>query len=158
MTPEEAAEEILGGKPYATCTRCGGSGWHKAPVDLTRITTTRITAEALRDYCKGCDGSGQWLRGDYATACRILGKDPPPPPRRAMLLKPWPEFNEKLKQFGASMRDSYFDEIQIVPSNDFQIEYLTHWRDQPEEPNDTLDAMKYAQSHCPPSPSKKPPR
>jgi hypothetical protein len=138
MTPEEAAEEILSGQPYTTCRRCGGSGWdekRKPPLGLV----------GLREYCESCKGSGQWLRGDYVTACCIVGKDPPPQPATTMYLKPDQTWKDKLLRYGSSVRSTYFDQISLPPTDEFLFskEYLGHWKE-PEERNDTADAMKYA--------------
>ena len=67
MTHEEAAEEVLRGA-FTICRRCNGSGEGK---DSTFTKTN----------CDSCGGSGKWRRGDYATACIVLGMELPPKPQ-----------------------------------------------------------------------------
>jgi hypothetical protein len=136
MTKEEAAEEILNGQAYTQCTRCGGSGWSGKPPRLGII--------GMREHCSGCNGSGQWLRGDYVQACSIIGREPPPKPKPLMFFKPSETLMEHIKKFGHhSTRSTYFDEIAELPRQDlYRKEYMGKW--EPEPRNDTLDALKYA--------------
>jgi|SRR3972149_2428672 len=69
MTAEEAGQEILEG-PYTTCTRCKGQPYGKDQKPLATFF----------NCCQSCKGSGKWLRGDYKTACIVLGMDIPAVP------------------------------------------------------------------------------
>jgi hypothetical protein len=122
MSPEEAAEEILRG-PYAECTHCRGTG---LVFDVESEDWNSV-------YCKSCEGSGQWRRGDYVTACVLLGKEVPPIPKKRYL-----------PEHGFINREAFEKALQnIYQPNQFVKEYMGVWPAR-EERDDTVDALKYA--------------
>lgn len=83
MTKEEAVEEILLG-PYRTCTHCSGRGWllEKKGERGSIISEPSFSQDQNvfnLPKCQSCKGAGKWLRGDYRSACGILGLVCPSP-------------------------------------------------------------------------------
>jgi hypothetical protein len=78
MTKEEAAEEILVG-PWRTCIHCDGKGWSLKGAKWEEPFDPNKTIYNL-PQCSSCKGVGKWLRGDYRSACAILGLDCPSTP------------------------------------------------------------------------------
>lgn len=75
MSPEEAGEELLMGRPYVVCNYCYGDGLR--PVaggdqDETKSRTTR---------CNVCSGKGNVARPAYFMAAQLLGAPIPPQPK-----------------------------------------------------------------------------
>lgn len=70
MTKEEAAEVILGGDPFETCTTCKGDGFTYAG---TPTSCTKCLPEADTKIAR----SGKVLRPEYAEAYAVVGMTPP---------------------------------------------------------------------------------
>lgn len=75
MTPEEAGEEILAGRPYETCNLCRGTGKREMLVKDGRRIPTKCTV---------CFKKGNVPRTLYHLAAKTLGIPVPPQPQGAI--------------------------------------------------------------------------
>jgi hypothetical protein len=117
MTIEEAGQAILEG-PYTICTRCNGKGFLPVPDGVNVMNT-----------CHSCKGSGQWLRGDYKTACVLLGREMPEPLKSSIWIANKPggsllEVDQKLKDYAAS--DGFMMTARLYESI-YKREYMGEW-------------------------------
>jgi hypothetical protein len=81
-TLEEAAEIVLRGPVYLTCTQCEGG--FVGPVHKMGTESPHSTPLYLRQTCHYCDGNGNYLQPLYAFACGMTGAGLPE--RKAELL------------------------------------------------------------------------
>lgn len=79
MTPEEAGEEILAGKPYDTCNKCHGKG--ERAVEAIKQVKGRSIPAYISTKCSFCFGKGFITRQAYLEAAQLLGIRIPPQPK-----------------------------------------------------------------------------
>jgi hypothetical protein len=75
VTPEEAGEEILTGRPYETCSMCRGSGKRQLMAKGGKIVDIN---------CSVCFTKGNVIRPLWHVAAKTLGIAIPPQPRGAI--------------------------------------------------------------------------
>lgn len=76
MTKDEAAEIVLGGKVYKTCSNCEGRGGvmrtQKVVGKQHRQSRRPTFGLGVAEPCKQCSGAGTETRPEYHQACEVL--------------------------------------------------------------------------------------
>ena len=80
MSPEEAGEEILAGRPYETCNLCQGRGVRQ----MSKQTAETASPKFINIACTLCFKKGNVIRPLYHVAAKTLGLPIPPQPLGAI--------------------------------------------------------------------------